>query len=240
LTTIRERDRLHKKNEGEMMYSELDPRDKPFMHYPKIHNLFKREGKTLIEGTYAQPEFSAINTWTVTEKIDGMNVRILYDKTGPEPRVFFGGRTDAAIMPDHLLNFLAQTFTIDRLERAFADSNYTVIFGEGYGPKIQNGSNYRRDVSFILFDIFCSGWWLDAFTVAEIAKTLEIDSVPILGSGWPVDQIVDYVKGLPNSVEAKAKAVEMEGVVARSEPVMLFRKGGPIMFKLKCADMRGK
>ena len=235
------------------------------MEYPKINSLFKRQftyedpetgaikyldkgksGNPLIIGEYACEEFAAINRWTVTEKVDGTNVRIIFDRKN-EGRVSFHGRTDNAQFPTFLLSALQQVFTWEKMSDVFKESNYVILFGEGYGPKIQSGGYYRKDASFVLFDVYCSGWWLKRDGVEEVAKNLGIDCVPLLQkkshhgyceSLWTTDEIVDYVSMYPVSVLAQVEKREMEGIVARSEPPMMFRKGGPIMFKLKCRDFK--
>lgn len=223
------------------------------MLYPKLHSLYKREGFDFLEtgikpkhgkllvGEYTCPEFEAIQKWTVTEKVDGTNVRIIFDRTdkreGSVHHVTYGGRTDNAQMPTFLLRHLQDSFTFQKMEEVFKESNYTVLFGEGYGPKIQSGGYYRKDASFILFDVYCSGWWLDRDGVRSVADSLNIPHCITLSKPyWTKKEIVDYVSSKPDSILAQDKH-EMEGVVARSEPLMMFRKGGPIMFKLKCKDL---
>ena len=247
------------------------------MLYPKLNSLYKREGcgpydetkhryasdlekkprkSPLIIGEYACPEFESINRWTVTEKVDGTNVRIIMNRTtendGQPGRLSFQGRTNNAQFPCFLLDYLQKTFKYEAMAEVFKESNYTVLFGEGYGPKIQSGGYYRKDPSFILFDVFCSGWWLGREAVVEVAEQLGIDSVPYMAKTheiqarsttkdayiWTREEIEEHVRGQPDSIIAEEDHV-MEGIVARSEPVMMFRKGGQIMFKLKCTDFKG-
>jgi ATP-dependent RNA circularization protein (DNA/RNA ligase family) len=236
------------------------------MFYPKINSLFKREGcgpyneelkryetdlqkksrkSPLILGEYACEEFRAINSWKITEKVDGTNVRVCMDTRAnayngkAERHISFGGRTDNAQMPTNLLRYLQETFTHEKMVPVFEESNYVMLFGEGYGGKIQSGSYYRKDPEFILFDVYCSGWWLNREGVADVADKLGIQSVPVIHrvgeETWSTDEIVDYIRDKPLSFVARESHV-MEGVIARSEPLMMFRKGGPIMFKLKCCD----
>lgn len=74
--------------------------------YHKIDGIFERDIKTkkLIEGKYRNEtiEFLKDNIWEFTEKIDGTNIRIIWDGH----RVNFAGRTDKAQIPAELTNRL--------------------------------------------------------------------------------------------------------------------------------------
>jgi ATP-dependent RNA circularization protein (DNA/RNA ligase family) len=140
------------------------------------------------------------------------------------------------------MEYLQKTFTFEKMARLFPlkeDGGYqnVMLFGEGYGPKIQAcGSKYRSDHSFILFDVVINEWWLKKEDVKGIAQSLEIDTVPDLGV-MTEEEVVNYVKSMPLSKISK-EPLEIEGVVCRSEPLMFFRNGKPIMWKLKCKDMK--
>lgn len=223
------------------------------MEYLKINSLWKRQswyfdekekksreskGKSpsFIIGDYAEPEFGNIKKWLVDEKVDGTNIRIFY-KDG---KVSFGGRTSAAQLPCHLLDYLQCTFTNWELNKAFPCSEVepypnVILFGEGYGPKIQAcGGNYRKEVGFILFDVWVGGWWLRREDVISIAEKLSIPIVPRIGI-MTEEEIVDFVKLKPLSLCSEIPQM-MEGVVCRSEPLLLFRNGKPVMWKLKCRE----
>ncbi len=50
-------------------------------------------------------------------------------------------------------------------------------------------------------------------------------------------EVVEYVKSHPISYVAEDRSLVMEGIIARSYPLMLFRQRKvPIMFKLKVRD----
>ena len=228
------------------------------MEYPKINSLWKREGwyfdeklkkdtppelqskrQSLIPGDYSEPEFGNIKRWRVDEKIDGTNIRVTFNKTQEgisHPGVMFGGRTANAQIPTHLLTYLQETFTDDTLDAAFPEGPcHVILFGEGYGPKIQAcGGNYRASPGFILFDVVVGDWWLRRGHVIEIAKLLNVDVVPDLGI-MTEDEIVAFVKSKPLSHCSRIPQM-MEGIIARSEPLMLFRSGKPLMWKLKCRE----
>ena len=207
------------------------------MKYPKINTLWKRDEKNkfkIMEGHYSDDEFKNVNKWHVTEKIDGTNIRIMFD-IEKSKNWQFGGRTDNAQIPTFLFEYLQNTFDSNEIETFFPEAKKVILFGEGFGPKIQKGGGlYRDDVSFILFDVWIDGWWLKREDVVETAKRMGLESVPELGITTK-EQIVDYIKSKPRSVYAKQDKV-MEGIVARSHPLVLYRNGTPLMFKLKVED----
>jgi len=119
--------------------------------YHKIETLFERDETTkkLIVGKFRNPtiEYLKDNIWTFTEKVDGTNIRIYWDGH----KVTYGGRTDKAQIPAHLINRLNELFggetNAQMFEQKFGETEVE-LFGEGYGVKIQNGGLYR-DVNII-------------------------------------------------------------------------------------------
>jgi ATP-dependent RNA circularization protein (DNA/RNA ligase family) len=223
------------------------------MEYPKINSLYKREDVTLdpvtgknlfskskkhklVIGDYALEEFGLINSWQVFEKIDGTNIRITFKKEGILEDVRFDGRTNNAQIPTHLIKYLQDKFTIEKLSKYFEEDGTYILFGEGFGPKIQDGGNYRFDVSFILFDVFISPWWLNYESRLQIADYLSIEHVPFLGE-MNESEILHYIRSKPKSTISVNKDYVMEGVVCRSEPLLCLRNGDPLKFKLKCVDL---
>lgn len=221
-----------------------------FIKYPKINSLWKRNGwnynekdkkdrskqkgrQDFIEGDYACPEFALIKYWHVEEKIDGTNIRIHFEKeTG---KVRFGGRTDNASIPAFLLDYLQDHFTTERLDAVF-DSD-VILFGEGYGPKIQKvGSLYSDHNGFCLFDVRIGNFWLKREDVYDVAGKLEVPHAPLLGHMGEFS-ILRFIKSTPQSGFSKRK-MEMEGVMCRANPQLFCRSGDPVMFKLKCKDFK--
>lgn len=210
------------------------------MKYPKIQSLWKRDmlnNGTIMEGMYSRPEFENIKWWSVTEKIDGMNIRIIYDDThswyGGSLR--YAGRTDKAELPHELEDHLARRFKLGDFRLNFPDARSVTLFGEGYGPGIQRGGGlYRKDKGFILFDAFIDGWWLSRESVEDIAKSFFVDCVPLFGVMYE-EQAIEYVKMKSQSIVADQNRT-IEGIVASSAPLMLFRNGNPLRWKLKVSD----
>lgn len=207
------------------------------MKYPKINTIWKRDEKNrfnIIEGDFSCPEFDAIKQWHISEKIDGTNIRVNYSY---DRKITFGGRTDDAQIPAFLFEFLQDKFRQETMDLAFKEppTEKIILFGEGYGNKIRSaGKKYRDDCSFILFDVWIDGWWLEREKVDEIAKKLELDTVPDLGI-MTTQEAIDFAKSATKSKIAQQELIA-EGIVARSHPLMLFRNGEPIFWKLKVKD----
>lgn len=205
--------------------------------YHKIETLFERDEKTkkLIIGKFRNPtvEYLKDNIWQFTEKVDGTNIRIYWDGH----QVQFGGRTDKAQIPAHLVNRLNELFGGETNEELFEQKfgeNEVELFGEGYGVKIQNGGLYRDDVDFILFDVMINGNYQPRESVEDIANYFGIDVVPIVLEGTLQDG-VDYVLNNRKSVVAKNGA-EIEGVVGRPKVELNDRTGKRCIVKIKYRD----
>ena len=209
------------------------------IEYTKIETLYNRdtEGtKKLIEGDFRNPavEFLANNEWICTEKIDGTNIGIVWDGH----KISFQGRTANAQIPAHLVNVLNEMFgnneTEELFEQKFGDMK-VILFGEGYGAKIQNGGNYIPDAcSFILFDVYLpdSHLWLERKNIEDIAKTFGVDVVPIIMRGT-LQEAVDFVRSKPKSTIGTA---DMEGLVCKPAVDMLDRRGNRLIVKVKVKD----
>jgi len=205
--------------------------------YHKIQTVFKRDmatnHKTLLLGEWSLPEFEylADNEWVMTEKVDGTNIRVMCQ----DGQITFGGKTDAAQIPANLVTRLNETFLplADRLAAVFPGG--ACLYGEGYGAKIQKGGgNYRPDQDFVLFDIKVGDWWLLRDAVENVAGTLGIGVVPIIGTGTLHDAI-DLAKSGFNS---RWGGFEAEGIVARPKMELRTRGGHRIITKIKCRDFR--
>ena len=248
------------------------------MEYSKIETLFDRgkkaEGYKVIEGKYRLPEFKMLKEWEVTEKVDGTNIRVIYEavndgieivKWSPVSmlikQVRFAGRKEKSQIPTPLLNFLKETFTVEKLAKAFPTAligNSTItVFGEGYGAGINGGGTYRtgNDPSFRAFDVYVEdpdhpmgGWWLESENVEDICMKLDIEMVPILGMmytetivesikmGWDSSNTISRVQKEENP-ESRME-LQMEGFICKSKPLLFTRNGERLMFKLKVSDFK--
>ncbi len=209
------------------------------MDYPKTNSLFKRspDDHSLILNDYSCKEFELISHWRVEEKIDGTNVRIVYDPQADDAnKITVFGRAKDSQMPTHLGEFIKNHITLEKLRTAFPEAQSGVIlYGEGYGNNIQAaGPSYQKEVGFMLFDILAGPWWLTREVVQEKASLLQLPTPPDLGI-MTKQEILELVQSKPSS-KCSIKPQVIEGIVARTEPLMLFRNGKPIMWKLKVKD----
>lgn len=206
------------------------------IEYHKIETLFERDEKSkkLIEGKFRNPtiEYLKDNLWQFTEKIDGMNIRILWDGH----KVTFAGRTDKAQIPAELTNRLFELFGGETNEQLFEQKfgeTEVMLCGEGYGAKIQGcGSLYRNNQDFILFDVMIAGNWQPRESVEDIARYFNIDTVPTILVGT-LQEAVDYVKSKPKS---RIGTADSEGVVGRPIVELQDRTGKRVIVKVKVRD----
>lgn len=217
--------------------------------YQKIQTLFKRDERNIIiPDQFTYPEFEVLKDlkWECTEKIDGTNIRIELSSSGnPEDGIImsFKGRTDKAVIPEHLLTKLNWLFDRERLMEVLnitdetQDCNIT-LYGEGYGAKIQKGVNYiSNDVNFILFDVKIGKWWLDRESIKDIANKLGISAVPLMGY-MTIPEAIEYVKKGFKSTIAENKDYDAEGLVLKAPCGLLKRDGERLITKIKTVDFR--
>jgi len=208
--------------------------------YHKIQTVYLRDPSTnyknLLEGTWAKPEFEYLkdNEWVWTEKVDGTNIRVMWDgKT-----VIFGGKTDNAQIPNFLVNRLNEIFNTTpaklKIKEVFGEEGGVCLYGEGYGAKIQaGGGDYIPDgQDFILFDINIGGVWLERDNVEDIATKLGVDIAPIIGKGTLLEAIEKVREGFDSPI-GKAKS---EGLVLRPATELVNRMGERVITKIKHKD----
>jgi hypothetical protein len=203
--------------------------------YHKIQTLFKRDPatqyKTLLEREFSLSEFEYLsqNEWVFTEKVDGTNIRIMFDKE----KITFGGKTNDAQISTVLVQRLNERFLhqLETFKSIFSDG--VCLYGEGYGARIQKGGgNYRKDQDFVLFDVKVGDWWLQRKDVEQIAHQLSIDVVPIIGRGT----LQEMVEKTRSGFMSQWGDFMAEGIVARPKVELKTRSGERIITKIKYKD----
>jgi hypothetical protein len=208
--------------------------------YHKIPTIYKRDvtgSMKLIEGDFTDKTFCYLKDcqWQFTEKIDGTNIRVYWDGH----KIYLGGRTDKADIPQELKvmlwdKFIDKTSNSEELFEQLFGEKEVILFGEGYGAKIQNGGDYRRDCSFILFDVLVGDIYLNRQACEEIAGAFGIEIVPIVCEGTLEDGVI-YVKTHSKSTLGTAF---MEGVVGRPLVELKNNQGERVIVKIKYRDFQ--
>lgn len=207
--------------------------------YHKIATIFKRDPKNMryvIEGEWAKPEFEylANNIWIYTEKVDGTNIRVMWNGS----KVIFGGKTDNAQLYTPLIQRLQELFDTTPKRKLFRDTfgeeGEVCFYGEGYGAKIQgSGGNYKADgVDFTLFDIKVGNIWLERSNVEDIAIKFGIKPVPIVGEGT----LIEGINLIKNGLVSQWGEFKAEGIVARPKVELQDRRGFRVITKIKARD----
>lgn len=205
--------------------------------YPKIQSIFKRDPdnhyKTFLTGEYSTPEIEYLrdNTWHMTEKIDGTNIRVHWDG---QDTVAIRGRTDKAELPPFLKEKLGDLFPRDS---KFQMWNYPMtLYGEGYGARIQKGGGgYKSDgVDFVLFDVEVGGYWLRHADIQDVAAALDVKVVPTLGYGTLAFATALAEEGFQSQMPGAERLAE--GIVLKTMNGLLDRGGQRIITKVKHRD----
>ena len=207
--------------------------------YHKINTVFKRDTdkpkNPIIMWDWSEPEFEylANNRWEFTEKVDGTNIRIMWDSSN----ITFGGKTDNAQIPSKLLNRLNEVFLPlkPKFDELFGLDGDVCLYGEGYGNGIQKvGKLYSDNQDFVLFDVKIGEWWLRRNDVEDIATKLGISKVPLIGEGTLYAGIALVKRGF----NSQWGEFEAEGVIAKPSVPLLTRGGKRIITKIKTVDFR--
>jgi hypothetical protein len=201
--------------------------------YHKIETIFERDMVTnkLVEGSFRKPEFEYLANlkWIGTEKVDGTNIRIMWD--GVDIKI--GGKTDNAQIHKDLITRLEELFFTKKevfIEK-FGEKQ-VCLYGEGYGAGIQTGGRYKSTKDFVLFDVLINEYWLDRGNVQGIADMFGVDIVPIVREGT-LYELVDMVK---SGFKSNWGDFVAEGIVARPVVELTNKFGERIITKIKYRD----
>jgi ATP-dependent RNA circularization protein (DNA/RNA ligase family) len=206
------------------------------MEYHKIETLFERDEKThkVFPDKLRNPVYGIFKKWQFTEKIDGTNIRVMWQ----DGKLKIGGRTDNANIPADLVQLLYEAIDVQKLRDTFGDTP-VIIYGEGYGAGIQKGGGYSKTKQFIVFDVLVDNkWWLSWDNTCDIAKKFGLKTVPFIGE-MTLEEGIEMVKKGFDSILAKGNTgeiVQAEGLVGRTVETLFDKKGSRIIIKLKTRD----
>lgn len=202
--------------------------------YHKIETLYERDERTFIvnPAILKNPVYGIIKTWQWTEKIDGTNIRCIWNhETG---KLAFGGKTDNAQIHADLVRYLYESIPVENMRSVFPDVN-AVVYGEGYGAGIQKGGLYSDKKKFIVFDVLVNGkWWLNWENTCDVAAKLHLDVVPFVGE-MTLEEATEMVRrGFPSRLNGGK--MQAEGLVGRPMEALFDKKGARLIVKLKTKD----
>jgi hypothetical protein len=210
--------------------------------YHKIQSIWKRNKankyKTFLVNQWSTPELEYLADlgWVWQEKVDGMNVRVIWQtesETGNQV-LGFRGKTDRAQMPPELIDALIDMFPMSDMRERFGDTP-VCIYGEGFGGKIQKGHKYSEKQTFIPFDVKIGETWLLQEAVRGIAADFGLDVPAIRGRGTLREAAAKCERGF----NSKWGDFEAEGLICRPPVELRDRRGGRIITKVKCRDFSG-
>lgn len=209
--------------------------------YHKIETLYVRDEKT---HRLQQPlvlknrVYGLVNPWVFTEKIDGTNIRCIFQ----HGKVTFAGKTDNAQIHADLVRWLYEHVTADGFRAAFPtqpEANAVILYGEGYGAGIQKGGgDYSPEKRLILFDVLVRdekdhGWWLSDENVRNVGSKMGLDVVPLIGEMSLADATEMVRAGITSRIGVGKQA---EGLVGRPAEALFDKKGHRLIVKLKTKD----
>ena len=187
-------------------------------------------------GEYSSPELDYLRdcTWVFTEKIDGMNIRVMAAVTTWGRGLEFQDRRGKGEIPNTLYTKLENIFTPENMCAEFGDTD-VCLYGEGYGAKIQKGGgDYLATQGFILFDVKIGDWWLKREDVERIAESFGIPAVPIITMGTLSFGVKVVTNGIVSEIAERPRMAE--GLVASPKTPLLKRNGERVICKIKTRD----
>jgi len=210
--------------------------------YQKIETVFERDPKTkkLLLNQFRNPTVRYLrkNEWYMTEKIDGANIRVVWDGH----KFSFYGRTDKSEVPKPLLEKLNSIFNYEMeqvFEQMFQDKE-VILFGEGIGEKIQCGL-YGKEYRFLVFDIMINGKYLHLIDSFDIAIKLGLETVPFKDDFWTLEDAVEAVTKYREKIKscismAGGNPGNVEGFVLRPAYTVYDSNFDRVIVKIKLRD----
>lgn len=212
--------------------------------YESIDSVFERDPKThtLILGKVRNMVHSTIRGWAVTEKIDGMNIRLIITFDGVNlPTAEVRGRSDTAVLPPKGAETVLKSFDAGLwFEKVFKPSllgsgpKVVTLYGELFGEGIQKNPLRLSGLRFRVFDILVGDkFWFGDDEIRSYAAELNFQAVPFLGlvQGLPRNQTeLDAITQQKSRVATEP--LLPEGIVARPLIPLFDRYGNRIIWKL--------
>jgi len=175
--------------------------------------------------------------WEFTEKVDGVNIRVVYDHEHGQVRMY--GKDDKTQIPPFLRAWIETELTPARLAVL---GRSVCLYGEGYGHRIQKvGTQYNPDgVRFMLFDMVeldelgRPGPFLSGSDMRACAQQIGIEAAPVVGYG----KLHHMIQVVRTGLTSEWGAFPAEGIVARPFVPLYGHDQQRIITKVKAKDFR--
>ena len=117
---------------------------------------------------YREPEleYLAKNLWAYKRKLNGENMRVLWDGE----QAVWNGKTNDFQTDAETTESMNATFQEEIFEEKFGREKQVLLFGERMAPKSQGNELGLEKVEFVLFDVKIGDTWLAPENLRAVAK----------------------------------------------------------------------
>lgn len=188
-----------------------------------------------VENLYRDKRILMFKECFALEKIDGTSTNIHYKYADNTLEFFHGGCRRETFL---------QLFNLEELLEKFKSLNSekdVIIYGEGYGGKIQGMSGtYGPDLKFIAFEVQIGESWLNVTNAHDVVTKLGLEFVDYVQIKAEIADI--ETEKLKPSVQAKRNGIledkKREGIVLRPLLEYVDYRGNRIITKHKNDEFR--
>ncbi len=214
------------------------------MTYQKIPTLYLTDKKTkLCTCEYSNNLFGYLSTleWVFTEKIDGTNLRIVWDGFN----ISFLGRTNDAIFEDDVLIYLNETYNNNGFKKLLEEkvgTKLTILFGELFGQKIGCYGNYydSNELRVRFFDVSIDEKYLNYTNSRNFIESIGEEYVPEVFRGTLNNCKSEVLASHISSVSKNFSNLIIEGLVGQPIFQLYNEKKERIIVKLRVEDLLKK
>lgn len=170
----------------------------------------------------------AFAPWQYKRKLDGANLRIMWDGE----QALWNGKTNSFTCGADLTDYMNKTFLEEIFEEKFGREKKVYLFGEQMGKKVQNNELGLKGTEFILYDVNIGGFWLSPENIREIATYFNLKTCyDFMPQGEYVEDLVTLIQEVANG-----EFEDWEGIVATPLIECRNQKGNRVIVKIKNSD----
>lgn len=180
---------------------------------------------------YREPEleYLAKNLWAYKRKLNGENMRVLWDGE----QAIWNGKTNDFKTDAETINYMNSIFQEEIFEEKFGREKRVLLFGERMAPNSQGNELGLKKMEFVLFDVRIGDTWLAPENIRAIAKYFDIRTCYDFMS--LEDRKKNHIDTLENLIDkvSNGKLKDWEGIVVSPATGLCNRKGERLICKIK-------